>query len=80
MYLDCKLDLFTVPFNPFKAGFFRTGCSDAGFSLNAYSLIASLFFRLDPKNFFGGGEGFDNSFSFVVAARPFVWLLLVPFK
>ena len=81
VYLDCTFDLFPVPFNPFDAGFFRTGCSDAGLSLNAYSLIVSLvFFRLDPKYFFGGGEGFDNSFSFVVAARPFVWLLLVPFK
>jgi hypothetical protein len=73
--------LFPNPFNPFEAGFFRTGCNEAGFSLNANSLMVSLvFFRLDPKNFFGGGEGLDNSFSLEEAARPFVWLLLVPFK
>ena len=80
-YLDCKLVFVPNLFNPLEPDFLRTGCNDAGFSLNAYSLIVSLvFFRLYPKNFFGGGEGFDNSFSFAETARPFVWLLLVPFK
>ena len=81
VYLDSAFNLFPNPFNPFETGFFRTGCNEEGLSLKAQSLMLSLvFFRLDPKNFFGGGEGLDNSFCLEDPARPFVWLLLVPFK